>query len=60
MTSDWWEWQERQLQDWLLDQKIVGAMRRSPNDDDDDLDIELMDELNAELSEIEVEQWNLF
>ena len=60
MTGDWWEWQERQFQDWLLDQKIVGAMRRSPNDGDDDLDVGLMDELNAELSEIEVEQWNLF
>ena len=57
MTGDWWEWQERQFQDWLLDQKIVGAMRRSPNEDDDDLDVGLMDELNAELSEIEVEQW---
>ena len=48
-TSDWWEWQERQLQDWLLDQKINGVLASSSHADDD----AFLDDLNAELMEID-------
>ena len=48
-TGDWWEWQERQLQDWLLDQKINGVLASSSHADDDTC----LDDLNAELQEIE-------
>ena len=50
-TSDWWEWQERQLQDWLLDQKINGVLASSSHADDD----AFLDDVNAELQEIEME-----
>ena len=51
-NGDWWEWQERQLQDWLLDQKIAGHMPRDNWNDDTGDDF---DDINAELSEIEME-----
>jgi hypothetical protein len=50
-TGDWWEWQERQFQDWLLDQKINGVFAKSSIDD------EFLDELNAELQEIETDEF---
>ena len=52
-TGDWWEWQERQFQDWLLDQKINGVFAKPPNGNDDDV----LDELNTELQEIETDEY---
>jgi hypothetical protein len=49
-NEDYWQWQERQLQDWLLTQKIAGTIARSFHDED-----RFLDELNTELLEIETE-----